>query len=226
MAIFSLDFGGADPSDLLPGVHAGHDQSGGLVALIDHFLAAITRDGPGSWNLLGGVETLGTNLHPLVLHFPIAFLMGFFLVELYGLLFRNRAARQLASGLLYLGAFGAVVTAASGLIAAETVPHGARVHDIMEWHERAGLTVASLSVALALWRRIGGIPHSSMALALSLMLSGLMSLILFLGADLGGMMVYRHGVGVQSLQTNEEHHHHLHDSPDTEVATPASGDTP
>jgi hypothetical protein len=37
--------------------------------------------------------------------------------------------------------------------------------------------------------------------------------VLFLGADLGGMMVYKHGVGVLSLQPTEGHQHHLHNAP-------------
>lgn len=205
------DVGALLGNNMLPFVHAGHGEGGGLVALIDHLLAALTRDESSSWSLLGGIETLGTNLHPLFLHFPIAFLSGFVLLEIYGLAFRKPEARKLASGLIYLGAVGAIVTAASGLIAAETVPHGSQVHEIMEWHQRAGLTVCALSVMLALWRRFSGIPVSAMANTFSLLITSIIAVVLFLGADMGGMMVYKHGVGVQSLQSTEEHQHHTHE---------------
>ena len=211
MAYYLTDLAGSNLTDLLPSIHGGgHGEGGGLVALIDHLLAALTRDNPASWSLLGGIETLGTNLHPLILHFPIAFLFGFILVEIYGLIFSNTGARQWASGLLYLGAIGAVVTVISGLAAAEMVPHGALVHDIMEWHERAGITVATLTVALGIWRRWGGIPGSAMAKALSMAITLLIGTLLFLGADMGGMMVYQHGVAVKGLQSSPEHQHHEH----------------
>ncbi|MDD1650595.1 MAG: DUF2231 domain-containing protein [Methylococcaceae bacterium] len=213
MATYFTDFGGIGPGDFLPAVHAGHGESGGLVGWVDHLLATLTSDTPRAWNLLGGIEVMGENIHPLLVHFPIAFLTGFLLVEWFGLVFKRLGARQLASGLLYLGAASAVLTAIFGLIAAESVPHGALVHEIMEWHMRAGLTVASLSVVLAIWRAIGGIPTSTMTQVLSLLVTVIMAVVLFLGADLGGMMVYKHGVGVQSLQeqSQEGHqHHHLH----------------
>ena len=213
MAYYLTDLAGSNLTDLLPSIHGGgHREGGGLVALIDDFLAALTRDNPASWGLLGGIETLGANLHPLVLHFPIAFLFGFILVEVYGLIFNNTGARRWASGLLYLGAIGAVVTVISGLVAAEMVPHGAQVHDIMEWHERAGITVATLAVALSTWRRWGGIPGSTMAKALSMAITLLIGTLLFVGADMGGMMVYQHGVAVKGLQTSAEHQHHLHNA--------------
>ena len=212
MATYFSDFGVFEWYDLLPAVHGGHG-GGGLVAVIDHLLEALTRDQPSHWSLLGGIETLGVNIHPLLVHFPIAFLFGFLLTEVYGMLFKKKEARRLASGLLYLGAFSAVITAAAGLFAAVTVPHGATVHEIMEWHEKAGLTVAGLSVAMALWRRFGGIPAAAMSQTLSLLLTIILAVVLFLGADMGGMMVYRHGVAVQAvqaLQTPTEHHHHDH----------------
>lgn len=212
MANFLTEFSYFDLADTLPSVHGGHGEGGGLVALVDHLLAALTRDTTSSWSLLGGIETLGSNLHPLLLHFPIAFVFGFIFTEVYGLLFKKPGVRQWASGLLYLGGIGAVLTVVSGLIAAETVPHGAQVHEIMEWHQRAGITVAVLTVSLGVWRRFGGIPKSAMETALSMFLTLLIAGVLFLGADLGGMMVYQHGVGVKNLQSTAEHQHHLHNS--------------
>lgn len=212
MATYFTDLGDFGVGDILPAVHGGHGESGGLVAWVDHLLASLTRDSPDAWSLLGGIDSMGANIHPLLVHFPIALLTCFLLVELLGLLFKTPGARQLASGLLYLGAAGAVLTAIFGLIAAESVPHGALVHEIMEWHMRAGLTVASLATLLAIWRAVGGVPATPMTQALSLLVTIIMAVVLFLGADLGGMMVYKHGVGVHSLQeqSQEGHQHHLH----------------
>lgn len=216
MATLIPEFGLLDLEGLLPAVHGGGHDDGGLVTLVDELLTRASDDAPSAWHLLGGLETLGTNVHPVLLHFPIAFLVGYLITELYGLVFGKPGSRQLASGLLYLGAFAAVVTVVSGLLAAEQVPHGAEVHEIMEWHQRAGITVATLSSLLAIWRGIGGIPSSVMAISLSLMVSLVISGVLFLGADMGGEMVYKHGVGVHGLQSTAEHQHHTHSAPNGE----------
>lgn len=206
----SLEWGG--DGSLTPVIH-GEGAGGGLAGFVDTFLETVTRglDSGSSWNPLIGIEVLGWNFHPLLVHFPIAFLVSFLLAEICGLAFRRSWLRKLAGSMLYLGAAGAVAAAAAGLIADETVPHGAAVHEIMEWHKRAGLTVAGLSVILAAWRAVSGGRFSVMAQALHLMLGLVAVLCLFFGADLGGRMVYEYGVGVKSLQQPDGHHEHHHD---------------
>jgi uncharacterized membrane protein len=198
---------------MLPALHGGGHggEGGGLVGLVNSLLDTLSRGlEPGSsWNPIAGIDALGSNVHPLIVHFPIAFLIGFLLLEVIGLAFRNIAIRQIASGMLYLGAVGAVAAATAGLIAEETVPHGAAVHEIMEWHERLGLTVASLAVVMAVWRAASGVRFSAMALALHLFLAGIIAVCLFFAADLGGLMVYQYGVGVKNLQQADDHHHHV-----------------
>lgn len=196
---------------LVPRVHGG-EQGAGLAGLLDSFLDAVTRGfGPGpSGNPMAGIETLGSNIHPLLVHFPIVFLSTFFVFEIVGLLIRNNGLRQFAGGMLYLGALSAIAAAVAGLLAEETVPHGEIVHEIMEWHERAGLTVASLAVVLAGWRAVVRGHFAAMGQALHLLLSLVMVVCLFFGADLGGLMVYQFGVGVKNLQQADEHHEHPH----------------
>lgn len=197
----------------LPEVHGGGDSGAGFLGVLDNILRAVERgiEGGGpSWNPVAGIEALGSNLHPMIVHFPIAFLFGFFLFEALGLVRRQTALRQVASGMLYLGAVGAVLAATAGIIAGRSVPHGAAVHEIMEWHERLGLTVAGLSVALALWRALGGLPTSTMAKAFHICLAVVVGICLFVGADLGGLMVYQHGVGVKSLQDATDAVQHQH----------------
>lgn len=196
---------------LLPAIHGGHDDTGGgLVGLVDSLLDAATHalESGSGWNPIAGIVALGSNVHPMIVHFPIAFLAAFLALELAGTVWRRPALRQSASGMLYLGALGAVVAAGAGLIAEDSVPHGASVHEIMEWHERLGLTVAGLSVVLAVWRAVAGAAFTGMAQAFHLLLAGIVGVCLFFGADLGGLMVYQYGVGVRNLQQADGHHHH------------------
>ena len=195
-----------------PSIHGGDGAAGGgLVALIDQLLAQLTHfleSGPSSFQLLPGIAGLGYNVHPLIVHFPIAFLLGFFVLEWVSLSRSQQNLRIATSWMLYLGAAGAILAATAGLIAEARVPHGNEVHDIMEWHGRLGLTVATLSTTLALWRIIVQSRFASvMARSLYLGLATVMTVCLLIGADLGGLMVYQHGVGVKQLQHPDAHHH-------------------
>ncbi|MGR9114352.1 MAG: DUF2231 domain-containing protein [Gammaproteobacteria bacterium] len=138
------------------------------------------------------------NIHPLLVHFPIAFLIGFFLLDLLASLIGKKQWRDAAGAMLYFGTIGAALTVVAGFIAADTVAHGDDVHDIMTRHQAIGVAVLSLATLLSLWRFLAGSLIAGAANALFLILSGLLCLLLLLGADLGGLMVYRYGVAVDS----------------------------
>jgi uncharacterized membrane protein len=197
----------ADP--LAPSVHGGDDDGAGWIAFLDGLLTTVSNllDSGGSFELLPGLSGMGVNFHPVIVHFPIALLTAFFVLDIVGSSLRRPQLRHHAAWMLYLGAAGAVAAAASGLIAEATVPHGEVVHDIMTWHGRIGLGIAGLSVFLACWRGLVREPRSAMARGLRWFLAGLLVLLIIVGADLGGLMVFQHGVGVKSLQTPDVHHH-------------------
>lgn len=202
---------------LLPRIHGGGDEGGaGLLGVVESLLAGVTRlvEGDSSYNPIAGLLAMGSNVHPVLVHFPIAFLLGFLLLDLCGIWMRRPAWSAIASGMLYLGALAAVATAVAGLVAAESIPHDDQVHQLIEWHELLGLTVAATAAGLATWRLLAGANFSPMARALHLWIGGLMVLCMLLGADLGGLMVYQHGVGVHKLQdasvSTDHHHHHDH----------------
>lgn len=198
----------------LPYVHGGGDGGAGLVGVVDSLLQAVTNfleSGSGSGGgLFGGIAALGFNVHPMVVHYPIAFLSAFFVLEVAGFASRRPALRNLATGLLYLGALGALAAVAAGLVAADRVPHSEEVHGIMEWHERLGITVAVLATGLAVWRALAKVDFSGMAEALYLSLAGMVITCMVFGADLGGRMVYQYGVAVESLQQPDASRLHQH----------------
>jgi len=80
--------------------------------------------------MLPGITEMA-NVHPLFVHFPIALLNGFLLMELLGAITDKRSLRSAATWMLYLGTLGAVVTVITGLIAESGVGHGAGVHELM-----------------------------------------------------------------------------------------------
>jgi uncharacterized membrane protein len=146
--------------------------------------------------ILPGIAGLD-NIHPLFVHFPIAFFSAFFLVDVLGTLAKKPQWRYVASWLLYLGTVAAVFTVIAGLFAAESVEHGEDVHEIMERHEHIGIALLALALFLSAWRlKYWGL-HTVSANAIFLLLSAFLCLLLSIGADLGGLMVYQYGVSVQ-----------------------------
>jgi uncharacterized membrane protein len=216
--MISLNYGNI-PYLSLPAAHGGGTATDGeWIGVLDQLLENITQrvggagDQPSTGSALEwlpGLHTLADNPHPLLVHFPIAFLFAFFVLECYAVATRKTKLQQLSSLLLYLSAISAVITAAAGLYAAKTVPHALEVHEIMQWHGYLGLSVASLAIALSLWRMNWKLsaPQTAMSRSFSLILATLMVIALFFGADLGGYMVYRFGVGVKAVQQAENHLH-------------------
>ncbi|MGJ0517148.1 MAG: DUF2231 domain-containing protein [Methylomicrobium sp.] len=218
-------------------VHGGADHDGGVAAAVAGLLSFLEKlagmEPPEIFaEIFPGIASM-QNIHPLLVHFPLAFLSTFFVLDLAGSLFRKPNWRVVASWLLYLGAVSSIFTATAGLIAAESVPHGGGVHEIMENHERYGITVVIMSLLLSAWRVLKGGAIEGPANSLFLILAAVMCGVMTLGADLGGLMVYRYGVSVSAVPVTEdalmhshggeaesndhEHNHdheHTHDHPD------------
>ncbi len=202
-------------------VHGGADHGGGVadgVASLLAFLEELPNHDPaGTFSILmPGISSMD-NIHPLLVHFPLAFLSTFFALDVIATLAKKQHWRNVASWLLYFGTVGAVFTVIAGFIAANTVAHGDDVHAIMERHEHFGVSVLSLAVLLSAWRlKSGGIIQGG-ANSFFLILAGLLCVLMMLGADLGGLMVYKYGVAVKASQVqdvgvheHEHEHEHVH----------------
>ncbi len=159
-------------------------------------------------SILPGVSSMA-NIHPLFVHYPIAFLSVFFLVELIGTVFKREGLRRAASWFLFLGTLGAIAAVAAGLRAAATVEHAEEVHAILNAHARLGIAVLSLALVLSFWRVFGkrGLLLSGKARLVYLFAAFVMVVAMTFGADLGGLMVYRYGVGVKAVKVPKGHEH-------------------
>lgn len=148
------------------------------------------------------------NWHPLLVHFPIALLSCFLLLDVFGALARKAEWRRVAGGMLYLGTLFAAVAVALGLQAAHTVPHGEEVHSIIISHRNHGLAVLGMALLLSVWRYWHSACWSALSNVLHLLAAAVMVTVMAHGADMGGLMVYGYGVGVQ------DHDHDAHDHDD------------
>ena len=197
-------------------IHGGADHGGGIAdgiaSLLAFFEGLTAHDSPGIFPaLMPGIANM-ENIHPLLVHFPIAFLSAFFVLDLIGALAKKQHWRNVASWLLYFGTVAAVFTVTAGFIAAATVAHGEEVHAIMERHEHFGVSVLSLATVLSVWRlKSGGVIEGG-ANSFFLILAALLCVLMMLGADLGGLMVYKYGVAVKAAQVQDVGvHEHVHE---------------
>jgi uncharacterized membrane protein len=199
-------------------IHGGADHDGGglvegLASLLGFLETLPAQDPHGLFSaIMPGLAGMA-NIHPLLVHFPIAFLLAFFALDSVAALAKKMAWRGVASWFLYLGTVAAAFTVLAGFIAANSVPHGGNVHEVMERHEHIGLSVLALATALSAWRMKVGVPHG-VNNGLFLSAAAVLCLLISLGADLGGLMVYKYGVAVQAVAVPESGegvgHQHAH----------------
>jgi uncharacterized membrane protein len=196
----------------------GNAESDGIIGLVDDLLAFLTSlsgksGGDIFAHLMPGIAALD-NIHPLLVHFPIAFLLSFFLVDLIASLRKKPHWRELAGWLLYFGTVMALFTVIAGFAAASSVQHGENVHAIMERHQMLGVTTLSLAMVLSAWRLLTKGQIQGEINVLYLILSALLCLVISLGADLGGLMVYQYGVAVKAVSEPAtgyfQQHNHNH----------------
>ena len=144
--------------------------------------------------LLPGVQHL-QNVHPLVIHFPIAFLMGAALFYFLALIFRKDTLATTAFLLLIVGAFSACLAAGSGLYAEDGVMVSLSVREhLLEHHEQLMLATTGLSIALTIWA-VFVRPFPRKRRGIFIFLIVIMLGIMTWGADYGARMVYDYNAG-------------------------------
>jgi uncharacterized membrane protein len=143
---------------------------------------------------LPGVQHL-QNIHPLVVHFPIAFWAGAALFYGLALGLRSDSTARTAFSLLILGTISAAIAVATGLYGEEGVmiARSVRAH-LLEPHKKIMLSTLGMSVILATWAVISRpfpIKGRAVFLLILLILLGTMTV----GADYGARMVYDYNAG-------------------------------
>lgn len=148
------------------------------------------------WSLLGfnaGRELF--NIHPLFVHFPVAFLPGAFLLFGLGIAFKKAEFNAAGRACLYMAVAGALAAVATGLLAEDSFPHNDIIHRMMETHETLAWLVLGLSGILSAWSFFP--IRSPKAAWAFLALLGLTNLVVMQGADIGARMVYLEGAAVK-----------------------------
>ena len=132
-------------------------------------------------------------VHPSLVHFPIALLPVSIGADVVGRATGNRGLLETARHTMEIAAVGAALAGISGLVAQEEVNVEGETMDMLITHRNLNITATLLMSALALWRNRRYRPSLGY---LGLGLAGVGALTY--SAYLGGSLVYRHGVGVKA----------------------------
>jgi uncharacterized membrane protein len=149
-------------------------------------------------NLLRGLREL-PNIHPLVVHFPIVLLPAALALDLAGLAARRGELHRVARWALWLGTVAtalAVITGHRGADVVEPYLSAEAAADLSRHHD-LGLVTLGTAAAVSLWRLLVRNPFPTRARLAYVALAIGSVATLVVGADLGGRLVYRHGVAVR-----------------------------
>ena len=145
------------------------------------------------------------NIHPLIIHFPIALLFTAALVDTLGMAMRsNDFLRKGAFSLYLLGGLGVVGAWFSGKQAADTVFLATDANALLTEHSDLGHYTLYFFAGYVVIRLLmfGLSLESRTALRGIVWVLGLVGIgLTWITADHGGQLVYQYGAGVQAAQT-------------------------
>lgn len=149
-------------------------------------------------------------LHPMLVHFPIAFLLAGVALQLW-VYWRSRwTGTDAATRLLLAGTILGWLAAGAGVLAFFTVPaHTEEGHYLMYWHLGLGM----MALAMFTWLSVVCWRHRTEPVRKPHLAAGLCgALLLTITGYLGGSIVYHHGAGIDpDLLTPEIRTGHTHD---------------
>lgn len=131
-------------------------------------------------------------MHPAMVHFPIAFLPLSLGADALGRLTGDYALLEMGRRTMPLAAASAVTAAAFGLVAQQAVHAEGQAHDLLVTHRTLNAGLVGVTAAMAA-RRLRTHRPSLGYLAVGLAALGAMGY----SAYVGGRMTYAHGVGVK-----------------------------
>jgi uncharacterized membrane protein len=167
------------------------------------------------------------NLHPLVLHFPIALLFIAAAFDAVGLASGDRGSwRKSANWLYAIGAVSAVATWYTGTLAADSVFLPTEANALLTEHADLGLWTAWFFGAYGVIRTGLSATKFSAGLVprLGMMVIGAGGLVLMgITATHGAELVYRYGVGVEAVETRPSEPLITAEAGDDGIANSAAG---
>jgi uncharacterized membrane protein len=144
--------------------------------------------------ILPGASDL-QNIHPLLVHFPIAFLYGAAIFYLLAVISASEGLKWTALWMLMLGALGAAAALSSGLYAAPGLMISESVrNELLRHHKHLMIAASSVTGVLTVWA-LATRPMPTRGRYV--FIAGLIAVMCLIaaGADVGGEMVYGYNAG-------------------------------
>jgi uncharacterized membrane protein len=144
--------------------------------------------------ILPGASQL-QNYHPLIVHFPIAFIYGASLLYSLAWITVSEKLQWTSLWMLVLGAISAAAALASGFYAAPGLMVSQSVRDeLLQHHKHLMVAASILTGALTIWALASRPMPTRFRYVF---MAGLLAVMLLIasGADLGGEMVYGYNAG-------------------------------
>jgi uncharacterized membrane protein len=162
-------------------------------------------------------------IHPVLNHLPIAFLLGSVALDLYASWRGRPSLVQVATGLLVTGVLTGLLAALSGVLAFFTVPaHTEEAHSLMFWHMGIQAAAMLLFIVVA-WKRWRSWMLSPTVVVR--FVGCFAAALLLVGSGIGGYIVYHGGAGIDpKLLAPEVRETHSHGDSDADHA-PTSNHT-
>lgn len=153
---------------------------------------SVFADAKASYGWGGPIEPW--EFHPMLVHFPIVFLLSGVALDLYARWRRRPDLAWVVNGLIIAGVLTGVLAALTGLLAFVIVADSEAVHEYMYWH--LGFQVAAL--ALFAWPAWVGWHNWLVPLTTGPRAAGWIgAVVLTVGSAIGGYMVYHGGAGIK-----------------------------
>ena len=140
------------------------------------------------------------NLHPLIVHFPIALFLTAVICELAGYFLNSKVLTTVALVNSTLAAVAGIAAVITGLLASQIVPATGDVRTVMESHRTMGYLVLASASAFASLKFYAHYKQTDRYLITQIGIGLLGIVITLLAAHEGGQLVYRHRVGVQAVE--------------------------
>jgi len=143
--------------------------------------------------IISRMSVAGHPIHPMVIHFPVAFLLGLVGADLAYFFLADPFWARVGLWLAGLGSLGGWAAALAGLVDLVFVP---RIRQLVIAWSHALMAVMTLSLASFNWllRFNDANAFNPWGLYISLLTAALITIT----SVLGGQMVYGHGVGVHA----------------------------
>ena len=140
--------------------------------------------------MLPGLKSM-LNIHPLFVHFPIAFWFGALLFEAIAIWRSNDDLHRTAVRLLYLGTLCAFAAAFTGWLAESSVEPSIEIQRVFDIHETLMLTATSLASALSIYcfAKRADFPANSRRILLAGLIA--LAIVTVIGTDRGAQLVYQ-----------------------------------